>query len=282
MQERIQFVLRGGESMPKRTFPLIGLLLLAGLTAQAGSGIPALIVNDPTAIATVTTSLSQKLTAAGYNVTTNVGVPSESLASYKQVWDVRFANATPLSAADASAYQAYLAGGGSLFLMGENTGLVTRNNSIVAFVTAMGGGNLTVTTPNYTQTILSPFTGPSAVSTITFLACGGVPSPGHGAFITKDASNIGAAVVFGPGNLTAAPAGSLILVFDVNFLDLGADANSVAFANNLIAYLAAPVVVAPPASAVPTLSEGAMVLVALCLVFVAWKKLRPAASSSQP
>jgi hypothetical protein len=75
-------------------------------------------------------------------------------------------------------------------------------------------------------------------------------------------------------------AGSLIVVFDVNFLDpgSGADANAVAFTNNLIAYLAAPVSVAPsiapgPATGVPTLSEWSMILLGCCLMFVASRKL---------
>ena len=83
--------------------------------------------------------------------------------------------------------------------------------------------------------MLAPFTGPNPLANVTYLAAAGTSNPGFGAFITKDASNIGAAIVWGPGNHTIAPAGSLIVVFDVNFLQAGADANSQTFTNNLIA-----------------------------------------------
>ena len=67
-------------------------------TGWAATG-PALIVHDGTVglEANVVTNLSGKLTAAGYTVTTNVGVPAGSLAANKQIWDVRFNNTTPLS-----------------------------------------------------------------------------------------------------------------------------------------------------------------------------------------
>jgi hypothetical protein len=120
---------------------------------------------------------------------------------------------------------------------------------------------------------------------VVFLAAAGSPSPGNGGYVTKDGSNIGASLVFGPGNLTNAPAGSMIIVFDVNFLDLSADAASQSFGSNLVSYLVAPTVIgAPPSAApagVPTLSEWAMILLAGGLVCVAARKLRvPGARST--
>ena len=180
----------------------------------------------------------------------------------------------------------YMAGGGPLFVMGENTGFVTRNNSIIALVSAAGGGTITAVNPaNNTQTVLSPFTGPTTLSTITYLAAAAVPTPpANGACVTRDASNFCSSVVFGPGNMINAGAGSLILVFDVNFLDPGADANSQTFTNNLIAYLAAPVVSwrrhrAPARPRWPlSLSEWGMLLPAL----EAWSSSRIANSRAPP
>jgi hypothetical protein len=253
------------------------LALLAPVMTWAATG-PVLIVHDGTAglEANVVTNLSGKLTTAGYTVSTNVGLPGGSLAANKQIWDVRFNTTTPLTGGDISAYVTYLAGGGSLFVMGENTGFIIRDNSIAALVLAAGGGNISFTTPANLENVQSPFTGPTSLSTITFLAAAGVPNPGNGVCVTKDAGNLCASVVWGPGNMTAATAGSLIAVFDVNFLDPGADANSQTFTNNLIAYLAAPIVVAPPPSAivaVPTLSDFGMILLAGLLIFVAYRKL---------
>jgi len=263
----------------QRAIWLFGLAALQLCRAASG---PALVVHDGTAglEADVVSNLTGKLVAAGYTVTPNVGVPAGSLASFKQIWDVRFNNPTPLTGPDITAYVGYMAGGGSLFVMGENLGFIARDNSIVSLIQSAGGGTISLTTPNNVEAVQSPFTGPNAIITMTYLAAAGAPAPANGAYVTKDSSNVGAALVFGPGNMTNAPAGTLIVVFDVNFLQAGADATSQAFTANLIAFLAAPVVVAPPPAApvtavgAPTLSEWGMVLLACGLIFVAARKLR--------
>jgi hypothetical protein len=276
----------------RRAIWFLGLAVLQICRAATG---PTLIVHDGTAglEAGVLANLTGKLTAAGYTVSASVGVPGGSLAANKQIWDVRFNNTTPLTGSDITAYIAYMAGGGSLFVMGENTGFLTRNNTIITLIQSAGGGTITVVNPaSNAQTVQSPFTGPNALATVTFLAAAGAPSPASGAYVTKDGSNIGASLVFGPGNMTNAAAGSLLIVFDVNFLMASADANSQTFSNNLVAYLAAPVVVAPPvappvssaapAAGAPTLSEWGMILLACGLIFVAARKLRvPGAASTR-
>ncbi len=255
---------------------LQALLLILAVPAfgLAATG-PVLIVHDGTAVieADVLGNLTTHLTAAGYTVSSNVGVPAGSLAANKQIWDVRFNNTTPLTAADITAYSTYLDGGGSLFVMGENTGFMTRDSSLVALVTAVGGGTLTISTPANLETVLPPFTGPNPLSSITFLAAAGATSPpGNGAFVAKDGSNIGASVVFSPGTMSAASNGSLILVFDVNFLQASADANSQTFTDNLIAYLAAPAPVV--AATVPTVSELGMIVMAMLMLGAAVVAMR--------
>ncbi len=241
------------------------VMAIPGLSWGAGS---ALIVHDGTAglEANVVANLTAHLTAATFTtITPNVGVPAGSLAGYDQIWDIRFNNTTPLSASDMAAYTTYLAGGGSLFVMGENMGFATRNNSITSFVAGLGGGNLSLNAASNTQTVQPPFNSPNALTTVVFLAAAGATTtPGNGAFVTKDASNIGASVVFAPGSLSGANAGTLILVFDVNFLDLTADANSHLFTDNLIAFLAAPVPVVP--KSVPTISEWGMIIMAVLML----------------
>jgi hypothetical protein len=222
---------------------------LALMFPGASWAADALIVHDgtPGIEADVLANLTTKLVTAGYAVTPAVGVPGGALGTYSQIWDVRYNNPTPLSAGDRTAYLTYLQGGGSLFVMGENTGFMTRDNSIVSLITSAGGGTIAITTPNNTQTVRAPFTGPNAISTVTFQAAAGTANPGRGTFITTDGRN-SAAIVYPPGTLTNAPNGSLIAVFDVNFLQAGADANLQAFSANLIAYLAAP---SPVAAMVP-------------------------------
>ena len=265
-------------SLPTLRYAAFVLSLALADLGWGASG-PALIVHDgtPGIEADVIGNLSAKLTAAGYTVTENVGIPGGSLAANKQIWDVRFNNTTPLTGGDITAYVTYLAGGGSLFVMGENTGFATRNASIVSLIQTAGGGTITVVTPANAQTVQAPFTGPTALATITYAAAAGTAATGTLSFITKDASNIGAAILYGPGALSSAPAGSLLIVFDVNFLQAGADANSQALSNNMIQYLAAPIFVppsaAPQAQSAPTLSEWGMILLACGLFFVAFRRL---------
>jgi len=64
-----------------------------------------------------------------------------------------------------------------MFVMGENSGFATRNNSVLALIAAAGGGTLTFTTPNATQTVVAPFTGPNPVASLFYLAPGGVTIP---------------------------------------------------------------------------------------------------------
>lgn len=131
-------------------------------------------------------------------------------------------------------YKNYLAEGRTLVLIGENSGFVTRNNSIVAFISELGGGSITLSTPNNAQTVQSPFTGPNTVTSITIQASDGTTDPGTGAFMTKDASNVGAGLYYARGTLPDAAAGRLMVVFDVNFLGTNADADSHNLATNMI------------------------------------------------
>ncbi len=248
------------------------LLLLFGF-AGVSSAANALIVTEVTSVVdTDNTNLSNKLTAAGFTVTSNAGVPGGSLATYEQIWDTRFNNIA-LSASDITAYTTYLAGGGNLFLMGENAGFVARDASIVSFIAAVAGDTIALTTPSNTVTVRAPFA-TGITNPFTFQAANGTQSQGHYGAIAVDAARIVPAMVYGPGSLPAALAGSLIVVFDVNFLGTSADANSQQLTSNLIAYLAAPVVV-PQYNpiAVPTLSTWGFLVLAACLIYIAFRRL---------
>ncbi len=191
----------------------------------------------------VLNNLTTQLVAATFTVTPNVGVPAGSLAGSGEIWDVRCNNTTPLTGSDITAYVGYLASGGSLFVMGENTGFIARDNSIISLVQSAGGGTLSVVSASNNQIVQPPVTLPNPVAAITYLAAAGATSPpGTGAFLSKDSSNVGE-VIFGPGALANAPAGSLLIVFDVKFLDPNSgytQPGAAPFVANLIAYLAAP------------------------------------------
>lgn len=235
----------------------LALMLAVPGLCQAQNALIVDNVCDPVDGGPEGANLQALLTAQGFAVTRVATMPG-SLAGYRQVWDIRCQ--TALTASDTSAFTTYLSSGGSLFVMGENTGYApVRNASIVSFISSLGGPSLTVGAAANSQTVHAPFTGPTAVSTVSFRAvAGAVLPPGGGASISSDASAMSGAMVFGPGRLSAAPAGSLIVVFDVNFLDNHATLGETALANNMIAYLAAPV----PVPALPTWALALLALVA--------------------
>lgn len=239
--------------------------------------LTALVVDDGTTfdVNTVESFLSGRLVAAGYTVTTNTGVPGGSLSAYKQVWDIRYNNTTPLTGSDVTAYMTYLTGGGSLFVMGENSSFITRDNSILPLITAAGGGNVTIlqaANSQNLQTVVAPFTGPVTLATVTFAAIGGFGSIGNGRNVTVDASNVAGAIVFPPGTLSNAAAGTLITVLDVNFLTAGTG-SSQSLTDNLIAYLAAPTTISLPGTPAP--ASGILVLLGLGAVLL-WRRQRTA------
>ncbi len=218
-------------------------------TVHPPSATNSLIVWDGTAGLQQSTviALSNAFAAAtpSYSVTTSVGVPGGSLAGYKQIWDVRCLDIDPLSNSDITAYRTYVAGGGSLFLGGSNaTGSPSRDWSIASFVAQAGGGTVTPLNASNVESVLPPFTtAPDAVTSITFFNAGGSSTAGTGAFITKDTSpadGIGTGIVWAPGSLSNAPLGTLIAVFDANFIVNAPDPNSVALLANLIQYLDSP------------------------------------------
>jgi len=217
------------------------------------------------------TDLAGQLTTAGYTVNTiTTGIVPASLSGQQQVWDIRCT--TVLAAGEITTYTTYLSGGGSLFLMGENLGFAgPRDASLVSFIATLGGGSLTVATSLNTQNAQPPFN-VNGLSVVTFRAIGGTTSAGTGSFVTKDQSdNNGGSLVFSPGSMSNATAGTLIIVFDVNFLDNNRSASETQLTANLISYLAAPTTItetpAPP-TLLLALMGGMAVLV------VGWRRVR--------
>ena len=211
--------------------------------AQAGT---VLIVNGSSTTsefgitASITTQLTTLENAVG-NTVNVVDTPPASLAGFGQVWDLRFSNSSPLTTAVQAQYLAYLQGGGGMFVMGENSSFATRNDSVLAFISLAGGGNLTFTTaggrgPGDAQTVIPPFTGPNPVTSIVYNAAGGVTTAGTGQFISSNA-NGGSGVAFGVGTLANAPLGALTTIFDVNFLQTDATADNQALAKNLVGFV---------------------------------------------
>jgi hypothetical protein len=268
------------------------LLLVPGLCFGAGKNV--LIVNGSSTTPetdttnSVTTNLSADVAAAGGTVTVSDTIPA-NLSGYVQVWDVRWFNSAALSNSDIAQYVAYLLGGGTMFVVGENALYGIRNNSVIALVAAAGGGSLTYVVPLQTQTVLAPFTLPNPVSSIYYPAPGGAVGPSHpgtGAFMTLDTGNNGSGIWWTKGTLANAANGTLAVVFDPNFMEASADQlhfmttsqaqNSQNFLNNLVAEFAQISGGSTPAAPIgtPALSEWGLILLGLLLVALAARTLR--------
>lgn len=225
-----------------------GLLGISVASAQA----QVLIVNgsagtsEPGTTTAITNNLVNLFGAIGVTPTVVSGIPV-SLAGYTQVWDIRFSNNFALTGADQGLYLDFLQNGGGMFVMGENSGFMTRNNSIFALVSAAGGGNLAFVSPASTQTVHAPFTGPNAVSQVTYAAPGGTTTKGTGQWITSNAAGTeGTGIAWAKGTLANAMAGALTTIFDVNFMMNQYDIpNSQNLTKNLIGFVDSEVPVDP-------------------------------------
>lgn len=120
---------------------LLGLMALFTLSVAQADQV---LVIDA-GYSTVTTNVKNRLEAAGHTVTvtSNVGLVPSSTGSYQQVWDLRYAAA--LTSSEVTAYTAFITGGGFAYFVTENPGCcMSRNNSVAALVTGLGGGTTTI------------------------------------------------------------------------------------------------------------------------------------------
>lgn len=241
------------------------LVLGAYSFAPANAG-QVLIINgssftsEPNTTSSITTQLQTLHTAVG-NVVTISDVVPDDISSYAQVWDIRFDAA--ISSAIQSQYVDYLGAGGGMFVMGENSSFMARNDTVLSLISAAGGGSLNFTTPMDVQTVSAPFDGPNAVTTVDYSAPGGVDGFGSGQWITSTGSE-GTGVAWGVGALSNAAAGALTVIFDVNFMQTDANAGSQALTKNLIGFVGDQV--DPPTPPVPEPASWAMMIAGMGLI----------------
>ena len=199
--------------------------------------------------------VSARQTVAGNNptVTTLSGsgysnLNPSGLNTYSQVWDLAATNIGALNSNIISAYTSYLSQGGTLFLMGENDSFMTRNNSIFSLISTLGGGSVSQgDNSSFTNvTIIPQFRTANTTSIIQFPTAGTFSSIGNGTCITSDC----AAVLYSPGKLGSAAAGTLIVVLDINFVQSNYSSGAYKgqdFTDDLISYLNSPFVIVSPA-----------------------------------
>lgn len=259
-------------------------ILLAGILIQAQAD-NILIINgasgtsEPGTTADITSNLDSLLQSQGNSTTISDPVPV-NLAGFDQIWDIRFSNSLPISAGEESQFLAFLQAGGNMFVMGENAGFATRNNSVISLVAAAGGGSLTFASPASTQNVSASLQNPNTIATVSYDlpggAAGGGTTAGTGEFLSSDGAIGGTAIGFAAGTLTNAPAGALAVAFDVNFMQAAGTGNTGLFLENLTQYVEtggdAPAT--PPVTPIPALSEWGLIVLMLSMLVVGFYATR--------
>ncbi len=223
-------------------FKLLAVSAFVSLTAAGGAHADDVLIFRGAAgglDADVSSNLATQLGAAGHTTTTVTSLPG-ALSSYAQLWDVRFQSSDPITGGEQTQYLSYLQGGGGMFVMGENSGFATRNNSLLSLITAAGGGTPTFASGQNPQDVLPAAQTPNAITTIGFLAPGGITQAtiGTGQCLTRDSNNVCSAIAWGVGSLANAPTGSLAVVFDINFMQTTpGGSNEALFLANLIRFV---------------------------------------------
>ena len=172
----------------------------------------------------VTNNVKGRLEAAGHTVTvtTNLASIPTVTTTYQQVWDLRYAAA--LTAGEQTAYQTYVTNGGFAYFVTENPGCCqSRNNSVAALITNLGGGTTTIgansaMTNNVSSNVNTKYM--TAGITVNYAAVSaivnsqGIPLISDGAGAVSGMSWIGRA-----GNLGQGVTGTIVTVADTNWLD---------------------------------------------------------------
>jgi hypothetical protein len=181
------------------------------------------------------TSIKNELEAVGHTVTQVSSLPSD-MSNIDQAWDLRVNSA--ISSADQITYDTFLGNGGYLYLAGENSSFATRNNSISAFTSTLGGGTISVGgSPNNAQTGNTSYF--SEGTTVDFIAAAGIDNTGGtGRVLASDGNGIPTAMIWigNAGDLDGAYTGTLVVVADINWTQSNYyDANNELFLEELIA-----------------------------------------------
>jgi hypothetical protein len=231
-----------------RSFGLVSSLALAGV-AQAGSQDILIFdggnTGDP--IPSDESNLTAQFLANGGRSTILSSLPA-NLSNYSQVWDLNVFGGA-MTAGTQAQLSSYLRRGGGAFVMGENVqNFSTVDLSILQLVNSLGGGRLSLAALPFasnTETVNAPLTGPTTVpgNQIIFDAAGAVANAGRGICLAAAIPSLNggasgcSAMLFKPGSLSNAQKGTLVVVFDVNFLDPNdSDHNAAtsAFVSNLV------------------------------------------------
>jgi hypothetical protein len=200
------------------------ILALMGLLVFTSAALADSVLIIDAGYSTVTANVKGRLEAAGHTatVTTDVSLIPTNKNTYQQVWDLRYSAA--LTAGEQTNYQAFVTNGGFAYFVTENPGCcMSRNNSVAALITALGGGATTIganynTAADVESNVNTKYmtTGITvnyaAVSTI--INSQGIP-------LIQDANGevSGMSWIGRAGNLGQGVTGTIVTVADTNWLD---------------------------------------------------------------
>lgn len=169
----------------------------------------------------VTTNVQGRLEAAGHTVTITTDVSSipTGTGTYQQVWDLRYSAA--LTAGETTNYTQFVTAGGFVYFVTENPGCcMTRNNSVAALITGLGGGTTQIG-PGWADNVNTNVNTTYMTNgiTVNYLAVAAIVNS-QGIPLIQDANGnvsgmswIGRAGALGQGVL-----GTIITVADTNWL----------------------------------------------------------------
>lgn len=170
----------------------------------------------------VATNVEGRLVAAGHSVTTVTSAPT-SLTGYQQVWDLRYASA--LTSNETTLYTSFITNGGFAYFVTENPGCcMSRNNSIAALVTALGGGTTTIggNGNNWAANVESNVNTTYMTSgiTVNYAAVAAIVNSQGIPLISDSSGQVsGMSWIGRAGALSSSVTGTIVTVADINWLD---------------------------------------------------------------
>lgn len=204
--------------MKKLLKGLMALVAFVGFTtAQADS----VLVIDA-GYSTVTQNVVGRLQAAGHTATIVSSYPG-SMTGYQQVWDLRYSAA--LSSTEQTNLATFVTNGGFAYFVTENPGCcMSRNNSVAALVTSLGGGTTTIggTGNNWAANIESNVntTYMTTGITVNYAAVAAIVNSQGIPLISDSAGQVsGMSWIGRAGALGSGVTGTIVTVADTNWLD---------------------------------------------------------------
>jgi hypothetical protein len=212
-------------------FKILTGAVLAALLSTTAMADDVLIVGE---YGNASASMKTELEAAGHTVTSVSSLP-EDISAVEQIWDLRINDA--ISSADQTTYDTFLKNNGYLYLAGENSSFATRNNSISAFTSTLGGGAVSVGgSPSNAQGANSTYF--SSDTSVDFIAAATITNTGGTGRVLASDSNgnpTGMIWIGNAGDFSSEYNGTVVVIADINWTQGNYyDANNQVFLQELI------------------------------------------------